>query len=87
MQNQYRLQCACMKNDAMALVTILDLSLLHCRLSIPDFHFFNVILLALNWYLSSSKMLLSQNSRTFKALKKYTKYSKVFNMRTNPVYS
>ena len=27
----------------MALVTILDLSLLHHRLSIPDFHFLNVI--------------------------------------------
>ena len=36
----------------MALVTILDLSLLHHRLSTPDFHFFNVILLASNWYLS-----------------------------------
>ena len=48
MQNQYRLQCACIKNDAMALAKTLHLSLLHHRLSIPDFHFLNVILLALN---------------------------------------
>ena len=104
MHNQYRLQCACMKNDAKALATILvacvagawkvggrengrargrharsdgvspsrapgfscahffqasatqatilDLSILHHKLSIPDFHFLNVILLASNWYLS-----------------------------------
>ena len=31
------------RNDETALVTILDLSLLHHRLSIPDFHFLNVI--------------------------------------------
>ena len=104
MHNQYRLQCACMKNDSRALATILvacvagawkvggrengrargrharsdgvspsrapgfscahffqapatqatilDLSILHHKLSIPDFHFLNVILLASNWYLS-----------------------------------
>ena len=104
MHNQYRLQCACMKNDSKALATILvacvagawkvgrrengrargrharsdgvspsrapgfscahvfqasatqatilDLSILHHKLSIPDFHFLNVILLASNWYLS-----------------------------------
>ena len=29
MRNQYPLQCTCMENGAKALVTILDLSLLH----------------------------------------------------------
>ena len=34
--------------------TIPDLSLLHHKLSIPDFHFFSVILLASNWCLTKA---------------------------------
>lgn len=114
MHNQYRLQCACMKNDSKALATILvacvagawkvggrengraqgrharsegvspsrapgfscahffqapatqatilDLSILHHKLSIPDFHFLNVILLASNWYLSKFFLDVSKSS-------------------------
>ena len=70
MHNQYRLQCASMKNDAMALVTILDLSLLHHRLSIPDFHFLNVILLVLNWYLSKFENVPLSKFKDFHGLEK-----------------
>ena len=42
--------------------TILDLSILHHKLSIPDFHFLNVILLASNWYLSKFFLDVSKSS-------------------------
>ena len=54
----------------MALATILDLSLLHHRLSIPDFHFLNVILLASNWYLSKFENVPQSKFKDFHGLEK-----------------